>query len=201
MPNWCENYLRLEVPNKQEADKIVAVLDSDKDDVGLLNHLMPQPENNPDWYSWRVNNWGTKWDICNEHYERDDNDDGSVTFNINFDSAWGPPVGVYDCVSEKDGWNVFATYIEGGMAFGGYHEEGQDYSFELGSRDATDAPAWWVDDHSWYYDQQEEWEQEEDAESVKTGVMTHDEFIVKWGVENYNIWAEHMKKDEVKNVQ
>ena len=40
MPNWCENYLRLEVPNKQEADKIVAVLDSDKDDVGLLNHLI-----------------------------------------------------------------------------------------------------------------------------------------------------------------
>ena len=50
MPNWCENYLRLEVPNKQEADKIVAVLDSDEDDVGLLIHRMPQPENIPDWY-------------------------------------------------------------------------------------------------------------------------------------------------------
>ena len=200
MPNWCENYLRLEVPSKQEADKIVAVLDSDEDDVGLLNHLMPQPENNPDWYSWRVNNWGTKWEVSIQHYDRDDNDDGSATFNIHFDSAWGPPTGVYDCVSEKEGWNLFATYIEGGMAFGGYHEEGQDYSFELGSRDATDAPSWWVDDHSWYYDQQEEWQQEEDAESVKTGVMTHDEFIVKWGVDNYNIWAEHMKKDEVKSV-
>ena len=200
MPNWCENYLRLEVPNKQEADKIVAVLDSDEDDVGLLNHLMPQPENNPDWYSWRVNNWGTKWEVSIEHYERDDNDDGTVTFNFNFDSAWGPPVGVYDYVSEKEGWSLYATYIEGGMCFGGYHEEGQDHSFELGSRDNTDAPSWWVDDYSWYYDQQEEWEQEEDAESVRTDTMTHDAFIKKWGSEVYNEWHEHMKKDEVKSV-
>ena len=200
MPNWCENYLRLEVPNKQEADKIVAVLDSDEDDVGLLNHLMPQPENNPDWYSWRVNNWGTKWEVSIEHYERDDNDDGTVTFNFNFDSAWGPPVGVYDYVSEKEGWSLYATYIEGGMCFGGYHENGQDYSFDLGSRDNTDAPSWWVDDYSWYYDQQEEWEQEEDAESVRTDTMTHDAFIKKWGSEVYNEWHEHMKKDEVKSV-
>jgi len=216
MPNWCENYLRLEVPSKQEADKIEAVLNSDEDDVGLLGYLMPEPDydggdkelandsvhhTSPDWYSWRVNNWGTKWEVSIEHYEKDDNDDGSVTFNFNFDSAWGPPTGVYDYVSEKEGWSLFATYIEGGMAFGGYHEEGQDYSFELGSRDNTDAPSWWVDDYSWYYDQQEEWQQEEDAESVRTGTMTHDAFMKKWGTEVYNEWHDHMKKDEVKNVQ
>ena len=184
--------------------------------IGLLGYLMPEPDYTegdkklaedginhtfPDWYSWRVDNWGTKWEVTIEHWDRDDNDDGSATFNFNFDSAWGPPVGVYDHVSQKDGWSLFATYIEGGMAFGGYHEEGEDHSFDLGSRNVTDAPDWWVDDYSWYYDQQEEWQQEEDAESVRTGVMTHDEFIVKWGTDNYNIWAEHMTKDEVKNVQ
>ena len=107
---------------------------------------------------------------------------------------------MYDYVTEKEDWNVFATYIEGGMAFGGYHEHGQDHSFELGSRESTDAPSWWIDDYSWYYDQQEEWEQEEDAESVRTGTMTHDAFIKKWGSEVYNEWHEHMKKDEVKSV-
>ena len=209
MPNWCENYLRLQVPNKEEADKIIAVLESNENDVGLLNHLMPEPDydggdkelandsihhTSPDWYSWRVNNWGTKWEVSMSHYDKEDNDDGSVTFNLHFESAWGPPTGVYDYVSEKEGWSLFATYIEGGMCFGGYHEEGQDYSFELGSRDDTDAPSWWVDDHSWYYDQQEEWQQEEDAESVRTGTMTHEQFADKWGNDTYDDWVDHMNK-------
>ena len=30
MPNWCENYLRLEVPTKQEADIIEAVLSENR---------------------------------------------------------------------------------------------------------------------------------------------------------------------------
>ena len=237
MPNWCENYLRLEVPTKQDADIIDAVLNENRQvyedyrkdipegrglpfwgeqPLGLLGYLMPEPDYTegdkklaedginhtfPDWYSWRVNNWGTKWEVTIEHWERDDNDDGSATFNFNFDSAWGPPVGVYDYVSQKEGWSLFATYIEGGMCFGGYHEEGEDHSFDLGSRDNTDAPDWWVDDYSWYYDQQEEWEQEEDAESVRTDTMTHDAFMAKWGTEVYNQWHEHMKKDEVKSVQ
>ena len=108
---------------------------------------------------------------------------------------------MYDYVSQKEGWSLFATYIEGGMCFGGYHEEGQDYSFDLGSRDATDAPSWWVDDYSWYYDQQEEWAQEEDAESVRTGTMTHEQFADKWGNDTYDDWVDHMNKEEVKNVQ
>ena len=237
MPNWCENYLILEVPTKQDADIIEAVLSENRQvyedyrkdipegrglpfwgeqPLGLLGYLMPEPDYDggdkelandsvhhtfPDWYSWRVNNWGTKWEVTIEYWERDDNDDGSATFSFNFDSAWGPPVGVYDHVCEKEGWSLFATYIEGGMCFGGYHEEGEDNSFDLGSRDNTDAPEWWVDDYSWYYDQQEEWQQEEDAESVRTDTMTHDAFMEKWGSEVYNQWHEHMKKDEVKNVQ
>ena len=30
MPNWCENYLRLEVPTKQDADIIDAVLNENR---------------------------------------------------------------------------------------------------------------------------------------------------------------------------
>ena len=30
MPNWCENFMRLEVPNAQEADIIEAVLNENK---------------------------------------------------------------------------------------------------------------------------------------------------------------------------
>ena len=185
--------------------------------MGLLKYLFPEPEYEkldgedtfPDWYSWRVSNWGCKWDVDMHHWDVQENTDGTYTFDLTFDSPWGPPIGVWDAVSQKEDWNVFATYIEGGMAFGGYYENGQDYSFELGSRDSTDAPDWWVDDFSWYYDQQEEWEMEEDCDLIVKGEMTEDAFIAKWGVENYNQWSDLMtpgtgdptKKDEVKNVQ
>ena len=31
MPNWCENYARITVPNKQEADILMAVFDDQKE--------------------------------------------------------------------------------------------------------------------------------------------------------------------------
>ena len=65
MPNWCENYLRLEVPTKQDADIIDAVLNENRQvyedyrkdipegrglpfwgeqPLGLLGYLMPEPD-------------------------------------------------------------------------------------------------------------------------------------------------------------
>ena len=64
MPNWCENFMRLEVPNKREADIIEAVLNENKQvyedykkdipegrglpfwgeqPLGFLGYLMPEP--------------------------------------------------------------------------------------------------------------------------------------------------------------
>ena len=239
MPNWCENFLRLEVPNKHEADIIEAVLNDNlevyedyrknyipegsaglpffgEQPLGLLGYLMPEPKEDyddtktsfPDWYSWRTNNWGTKWEVTVEHWNRQENNDGTVTFEFNFDSAWSPPVGVYDTVSQRDDWSVFATYIEGGMDFMGYFEDGEDYSYQAATRTTTDAPDWLVDDYSWHYDQQEEYEQEDDCDLVVKGEMTHDAFIKKWGVEVYNDWSDLMtpgtgdpnKKKELNNA-
>ena len=230
MPNWCENFMRLEVPNKQEADIIDAVLEENKqvyeefrknyipegcggmpfwgdEPLGLLGYLMPEPDYKegdeklakdginhvfPDWYGWRTTNWGTKWEVDIQNRDRQDNDDGTVTFEFHFDSAWSPPTGVYETVSEREGWNVFATYIEGGMDFMGYFEDGQDYSYQAATRTTTDAPDWLVDDYSWHYDAQEEYEQEDDCDLVVKGEMTHDAFIKKWGVEVYNTWSDLM---------
>lgn len=218
MPNWCENFARIEVPNKEEATILETILNDDreeyeqlrlhnpslpdmKDDLGIFKYLYPEPEYEevtgpnktfPDWYSWRVNHWGTKWDVDVQHFDIQENTDGTYTFELNFDSAWSPPIGVYEIVSQREGWDVFATYIEGGMSFHGYFEDGEDYYYELGSRDTSEAPGWLKDDHAWYYDQQEEWEMEEDCDLVVKGEMTEDEFIVKWGIENYNQWSDLM---------
>ena len=223
MPNWCENFMRLEDPNKQEADIIEAVLNENKQvyedykkdipegrglpfwgeqPLGLLGYLMPEPTEDyddsktsfPDWYSWRTSNWGTKLEVSIEHWNREENNDGSVTFEFNFDSAWSPPVGVYDTVSQRDGWSVFATYIEGGMDFMGYFEDGEDFSYQAGTRTTTDAPDWLVDDYSWHYDQQEEYEQEDDVDLVKKGEMTHEQFADKWGNDTYDDWVDLMNE-------
>jgi len=122
MPNWCENYARITVPNKQEADILMAVFDDRKETyeqyrkdyvsgtnglpyfgeepMGLLGYILPMPktfeedttphQNVPDWYTWRVNNWGTKWEVGEvDYYDADD--DGYVQWE--FCTAWGPPEG------------------------------------------------------------------------------------------------------------
>ena len=42
--------------------EIKEILESD--DPELLNYMVPQPNfaGESDWYSWNVENWGTKWE-------------------------------------------------------------------------------------------------------------------------------------------
>ena len=230
MPNWCENYMKLEVPTKHEADIIDAVLSQNVEvyenfrlandgyelpifgdnHMGLLGYLMPEPDYSdrdkdvsedepaqtfPDWYSWRCSNWGTKWEVDMQDWHREDNEDGSVTFEFHFDSAWSPPMGVYETISDREGWDIYASYFEGGCAFFGYFEDGEDYCYDIATRHTTEAPEWLVDDYSWHYDYIEECEQDDDAHEVKEGKMTEDQFLEKWGLEVYNNWQDCMKKE------
>ena len=45
------------------------------------------------WYSWRWDNWGTKWGAC-DTYKVDEN-------TISFSTAWCPPLKVIEKLSEK----------------------------------------------------------------------------------------------------
>lgn len=55
-----------------------------------FNCLIPEPENNPDWYNWRRNHWGTKWNAYTPTITT--HDDGTVT--IGFQTAWSAPSGI-----------------------------------------------------------------------------------------------------------
>lgn len=67
----------------------------------------------PDWYDWRVDNWGTKWEVdCH----RNDYVDGTLT--IGFDSAWGPPIFAFEQLANL-GFEFEIKYFEGGNVFGG----------------------------------------------------------------------------------
>jgi hypothetical protein len=123
MPNWCYNSVTLSHEDKSKIDALEAELQ--KEDTQPLNHLYPNPEG--EWnYEWSVNNWGTKWDVSPHDWERQDDN----TIYINFDSAWSPPISLYEFL-DSDGWSVRAMYHEPGMGFAGRFEDGFDEYFEM----------------------------------------------------------------------
>jgi hypothetical protein len=152
MPNWCNNLITLRHEDKTLIDKIEGCKDSE---VGILQTLVPCPEDlmNPEtttwghgeeeaarealreeltkkygfksWYDWCIANWGTKWDLCEPHITRvDDN-----TVQISCDTAWSPPVGAFEKLMDM-GFEVHAYYYEGGMVFAGIWDNGDDQCYQ-----------------------------------------------------------------------
>ena len=136
MPNWCENRVYIEAPS-EEIEAILLAVQSEGDD-GLLNYLRPQPQfekesvNNqlPEWYSWRVENWGTKWEVSAEVFSHSVADGWA---NIAFDSAWSPPLeALYYWESQGENRSFNIRYIEWGMAFCGEADSsGSNESFNI----------------------------------------------------------------------
>ncbi len=94
MPNWCDNKLIV----KGETKRIKAFRESAADNNNDLSldklHPMPQelegtvsPSDKPNWYDWRVSNWGTKWDV---EGVLEKESDGYLEYT--FFSAWSPPL-------------------------------------------------------------------------------------------------------------
>ena len=127
MPNWCYNSATLHHDNKEVVDALEAELT--KEDSQPLNHLRPNPKG--EWeYDWSVSNWGTKWDVNPHAWERENDN----TIRMHFDSAWAPPVTLYEYLQEN-GWSVVAYYHEPGMGFAGKYEDGNDEYYEFNYTD------------------------------------------------------------------
>ena len=93
--------------------------------------MVPEPAYPDDtsWYDWRVNNWGTKWEICNPYII--DNDSNEITFE--FETAWGPSVEAFHTwASGREGVEFELQYFEPGVGFVGeavYQDEEFDDDF------------------------------------------------------------------------
>jgi hypothetical protein len=87
-----------------------------------------------DWYSFCVNEWGTKWDVGADGNPAQDIPGGLM---LGFDSAWAPPCAAYEKLTEQ-GFRIRAMYYESGMAFAGIWEEGNDDYYEYGSMDSKE---------------------------------------------------------------
>jgi hypothetical protein len=140
MPNWCNNTITLTGPK----EKITAIYAKAKKDDALLQQLKPMPKEldgttspSPkegkvqplvdgfdNWYDWRVQNWGTKWDVDMDGLEL--SDDGT-TITGWFDSAWAPPIHAYEYfLTANEDCSINSYYYEGGMDFAGQWEDFAD---------------------------------------------------------------------------
>jgi len=159
MPNWCDNQITITGPNSV-IDKIEKIVKDENNNAenGLLQFFHPMPEElmeteagpiaktkkeklarqirklefgAENWYDWRVNNWGTKWELC-EFYGVDrqyltEQNDGESTISFGFSSAWAPPIGAYEqFLADNENCGLKAYYYEGGCDFMGEWDNGHD---------------------------------------------------------------------------
>lgn len=116
MPNWCQNNLKI----KNNGEKVMEVLSLLKDDDGNMTFekLVPTPEkltNEPspqrnekiakenielfgaeDWYKWRLDNWGCKWDASESDFWKDGDE-----WVVSFQTPWSPPCKFVETLSKK----------------------------------------------------------------------------------------------------
>jgi hypothetical protein len=95
------------------------------EDKDFFSAVRPRPLTEENWYEWNVNNWGTKWSPSVYDFNREDDN----TIWVSFDSAWSPPVSLYEFMNEE-GYDVRAYYHESGMGFVGKFEDGFDDYYE-----------------------------------------------------------------------
>ena len=139
MPNWCNNLLTLEHPEPKMITRAVKAFNQGE----LLDEFVPIPEilreddvdteaavkatGHSSWYDWCIANWGTKWDIS-PAANADLPDDN--TAYMTFDTAWAPPVEVYDELTRL-GFTVQGYYYEPGAGFCGLYADGEDQCFQI----------------------------------------------------------------------
>ena len=70
------------------------------------------------WYSWRLANWGTKWDCYAVEIDDSDMHNG---FEVTFDTAWSPPEEICYAIKDQfDDLSVSWFFDEPGMEVAGY---------------------------------------------------------------------------------
>ena len=158
MPNWCNNSVEIYHADPAMIERVRKGFD----DGGLFSELLPCPQELTDtvsgfmgedkqaaheaqqkanlekygyanWYDYCVNEWGTKWDVGADGNPAQDIPGGLM---LGFDSAWSPPIGAYEKLTEQ-GFRIRAMYYEPGMAFAGVWEEGQDDYYDYSGLDSA----------------------------------------------------------------
>lgn len=189
MPNYCSNYATLRhddykmitraktafkdrrlldefIPVPKELTDTMAGSYGDED---KQQALLEQTKNNREkfgygnWYDFCIGEWGTKWDVGDEHGVVAESDH---ELTVSFESAWAPPLEAYNKLLDL-GFDVVAFYYEPGMAFAGKYDNGDDDYYEIGgetSKTIRDTVGDEIDDMFGISECMAEYEQEEKDE-------------------------------------
>ncbi len=193
MPNWCNNFVEVshEDPSKITAlaealnrgefcDHVIPVPEVLKDQETTTNYGDPEKQARADairenarkatgyesWYDFCTSRWGTKWDVGGDG-QADISDDGTM-LTAGFDSAWAPPIGVYEELVLQ-GYQVRAYYYESGMCYAGIYDNGtddcyQDWGDAQGARDTLPQD---LDEMFCISESQADWEAEQEEDLHK----------------------------------
>ena len=143
MPNWCNNDISLVHDDKEKLKEVEKILKTNVEgECKFFNYCKEEPdyektivkETYPEisgqefctddkrkWWHWRVQNWGTKWNIDPVLEDRITRDDDYLGFMC--ETAWSPPLEALIALEEK-GFKVTCEYYEMGCAFVGKYETG-----------------------------------------------------------------------------
>ena len=129
MPNHTDNRVILSHDDSQKIDMIYNIMNTD--DTPLCQTLIPMDEALLDndahaddgWYTWRLQNWGTKWDVYESHCTRID----ANTLQLTFYTAWSPPIPVFDKLVDM-GFEVIARYLDEGWMYAGEYINYDDWT-------------------------------------------------------------------------
>jgi len=148
MPNWCDNHLTIRSDNPELLTRYRAAIEAGR----LLTECRPEPDSEsyraslgasgamPEWYEWRVTNWGTKWEISTR-------DTGEISetadeISVSFSSAWSPPVPALQHAAQRDGFSFVLFYCEEGIGFVGRATEDDEDCREFNEVDDETRAAW-----------------------------------------------------------
>lgn len=153
MPNWCNNYAEIHGPKAT----IKALHDAmtRESDPKFFGYMRPEPDydkvevlptfpgivgnNEPvkkesAWWDWRVQNWGTKWELGDDEMQSNFTyEEGSTDYAVikgSFDTAWSPACDAFQFFADNnEGVEVTVYYYESGMGFCGIYDTqgGDDY--------------------------------------------------------------------------
>jgi hypothetical protein len=207
MPNWCNNGVTI---THEDPEKIAALAEAMRKNE-FCDYVIPVPAALKDtisggygdkdqqaalerqtaeniekygygnWYDFCVAHWGTKWDV--DLAGTVNVSECGTIVDVGFDSAWSPPVGVYEKLVEQ-GYDVVAFYYEPGMGFVGKWDNGYDDCIEYGgetSETVRSAIGEELDDYFGISESMAEWEaeneedEEELTEWIKDGVEARKE--------------------------
>jgi hypothetical protein len=149
MPNWCDGNVTIYSESREVLQALLAkasmgthevATDWDNEDweykskaqaenVFSFENFLPTPPellSGEGWYDWRIENWGTKWNLPQDELSLpeiqevvDPDTSHRYKVDIGFQTAWSPAIPVFGEIAQQFDVYIEYKFIEEGMSYFG----------------------------------------------------------------------------------